>query len=191
MMNLKWLTLLGLLLLAAQAFGGEQLVLKTQKDKESYTTGVEFVQNLKQQGGAVDLDIVIQGIKDGLTGENLLMTEAEIRKTMAGLEKTRQPNQAANKHDHIQADVADKGIKDDTGVRQREYPSEQRNGEFLSNVTFAKEEAQVKKNGPTDANSQITSMQARMSAAERGQHWSERQLRALEMRRRTMGQERR
>jgi hypothetical protein len=71
------------MVLAAQAFGGEQQALKTQKEKESYSTGIEFVRNLKQQGGAIDLDLVIQGIKDGLTGETLLMTEADIRTTMA------------------------------------------------------------------------------------------------------------
>jgi hypothetical protein len=83
MKKIQWMAFLGVLLLAAPVFGGEQQVLKTQKDKENYTTGVEFVRTLKQQGGAVDLDIVIQGIKDGLTGEKLLMTEAEIRTTMA------------------------------------------------------------------------------------------------------------
>jgi len=83
MKNLKWTAVLGIMLLGAPAFGGEQQVLNTQKEKENYSTGVEIVRNLKQQGGAVDLDLVIQGIRDGLTGEKLLMTEAEIRTTVA------------------------------------------------------------------------------------------------------------
>ncbi len=74
-MTMKWTIFLGVVLLAVQAFGGEPQVLKTQKDKENYCTGIEFVRTLKQQGGAVDLDLVIQGIKDGLTGAKLLMTE--------------------------------------------------------------------------------------------------------------------
>jgi hypothetical protein len=68
--------------MAAPLYAEEQTALKTRADKESYGTGVEFVRTLQQRAGAVNLDLVIQGMKDALTGEKLLLSESEI--SMAG-----------------------------------------------------------------------------------------------------------
>ena len=124
-MKLKWTALLGIMLLAGQAFGGEQQFLKTQKDKENYSTGVEFVRNLKQQGGAVDLDIVIQGIKDGLTGEKLLMTEAEIRSTMAARQdgRTGQREMKADAVDVMAPKTVNAGREDTSETPKKQEPA--------------------------------------------------------------------
>jgi FKBP-type peptidyl-prolyl cis-trans isomerase len=68
--------------LAAKVGAQEVWVLKTQKDKVSYSFGVEVVKNLKRQGIEVDTDLLLKGIRDALSGENLLMTDDEIRKTL-------------------------------------------------------------------------------------------------------------
>lgn len=54
---------------------GEQNILVSETDKASYSAGLSFVRQLKQQGGAFNLDLVIQGIRDGLTGETLMTEE--------------------------------------------------------------------------------------------------------------------
>lgn len=80
------MTVLVILLFLAQAGADESLVLKTDQDKANYATGVNIVRKLKQQGGEVNLDIVIQAMKDELTDSKLLMTEEDIRKTLADLQ---------------------------------------------------------------------------------------------------------
>jgi len=79
----KWLMILVVALLAAQVSAEETLVFKTQKEKVSYSVGVETAKNLKQQGIEVEADLFIKGLQDGLSGGKLLMSEEEIAKTMA------------------------------------------------------------------------------------------------------------
>jgi hypothetical protein len=67
---------------AFQAGAVETLILKTQKDQVNYAIGINIVSNLKQQGIEVDLDLVIQGMKDVHSGEKLLMTDEEVRKAI-------------------------------------------------------------------------------------------------------------
>jgi hypothetical protein len=87
------IAVMGVGFLAALVYADDQLVLKTQKDKENYTTGVNIVRKLKQQGGEVNLDIMIQGMKDEITSEKLLMTEDDIQKTMYALQN--EPKQSS------------------------------------------------------------------------------------------------
>jgi FKBP-type peptidyl-prolyl cis-trans isomerase FklB len=81
-MALKCVALLAVGLLAAQVYAEEVPVLKTQNDKVNYGIGVNVVKNFKQQGIEIDLDVVIKGMKDALSGGKLLMTEEDLRKTM-------------------------------------------------------------------------------------------------------------
>ena len=81
-MRLKWMMVLVFGLLAALVGAQEAQVLKTQKDKVSYSFGVDVVRNFKRQGIEVDADLMLKGIRDALSGGNLLMTDDEIRKTI-------------------------------------------------------------------------------------------------------------
>ena len=78
------LTITIITLLAAEASAAESITLKTKKDRENYTTGVTIVRNLKNQGGVINLDIVIKGMMDELTGY-LLLTEEDIRLAEASI----------------------------------------------------------------------------------------------------------
>jgi FKBP-type peptidyl-prolyl cis-trans isomerase len=79
---LKWMAVLAVGLLTAQAIAEETLVLKTQKDRESYAFGVEVVRNFKRQGIDFDLDVVIRGMKDALAGDKLLLTDNDLQTTL-------------------------------------------------------------------------------------------------------------
>ena len=78
------LTITIIALLAAEASAAESIILKTKKDRENYTTGVTIVRNLKNQGGVINLDIVIKGMMDELTGY-LLLNEEDIRLAEASI----------------------------------------------------------------------------------------------------------
>jgi len=77
------------LLWSAPAGAGEQTVLRSPSEDYSYAAGVAFVRTLQQRAGTVNLDLVIRGMHDALTGERLLMTETDIRRSLAGVEDGR------------------------------------------------------------------------------------------------------
>jgi FKBP-type peptidyl-prolyl cis-trans isomerase FklB len=49
--------------------------LKTDQDKTSYSMGVDMGRNLHQQGIDIEPDVLAQGVKDGIAGGNLKMTD--------------------------------------------------------------------------------------------------------------------
>ncbi len=69
-------------------------LLQANKDKVSYGIGVDMVRNFKKQGIEVDLELVIKGMRDSSSGGGLLLTDAEIRKTLADYQKQLAGNQA-------------------------------------------------------------------------------------------------
>lgn len=81
-MKIKWIALLGVVLLTAQAAIAETMVLKTQKDRESYAVGVDLAKNLIREGIALYPDKVAKGLRDELSGAKLLMTEGQLRLTL-------------------------------------------------------------------------------------------------------------
>lgn len=84
----KWqgLAVLGVVLLAAQC-AQEPTDLKTEKDKVNYGIGVSVGKNFKQQGMEVDVNLVVKGLKDELTGKKLLLSEDELRKIMTAYQQ--------------------------------------------------------------------------------------------------------
>ena len=79
--------LLSVAFLFSVCYADEKLDLKDQKDKESYSLGYQFGQNLKSQGVEINLDIYISGIRDALGGKDSLMSQEEIRATIGELQK--------------------------------------------------------------------------------------------------------
>ena len=102
-MKLKLIIILGVLLLACQVGAEETLVLKTQKDKDNYNTGVKIVRSLKQQGGEINLDVVIQGMKDELTGEGHILTEDNVSETMVASQNELRQNQKSDEERTVAA----------------------------------------------------------------------------------------
>jgi FKBP-type peptidyl-prolyl cis-trans isomerase FklB len=66
---------------------GEEIQLKDQKDKESYSLGYQFGQSLKSQGIDLNLDIYASGIRDAFEGKESQMSQEEIRSTIMELQK--------------------------------------------------------------------------------------------------------
>lgn len=57
--------------------------MKTQKDKVSYSIGMDIGKNLKQNNVEVDVQFLAQGIKDILEGRQVLLADSEVQTVMA------------------------------------------------------------------------------------------------------------
>ena len=78
------LTIVGLMV--AQVNCAPAPLLKTQQEKVSYGIGVSVARSFKPQGIEVDAEALVKGLRDGLSGGKLLMTEDEIQKTMVAFQ---------------------------------------------------------------------------------------------------------
>jgi FKBP-type peptidyl-prolyl cis-trans isomerase FklB len=86
-MKFHLIAVLGILLLVGQVSAEERLVLKDQKDKISYSIGMDIGNNLKKQSVDIDPDILAQGLKDAFSGGKTLLTEQEFHDTMTAFQK--------------------------------------------------------------------------------------------------------
>jgi FKBP-type peptidyl-prolyl cis-trans isomerase len=80
------ITLLAVGILVAAAGAAETPAFKTEADKSSYAIGVDLARTLKRQGMEVELDFVIRGLQDGLSGEKLLIPEREFRQLLVNVQ---------------------------------------------------------------------------------------------------------
>jgi FKBP-type peptidyl-prolyl cis-trans isomerase FklB len=82
-MKFRWaVAAAAILLLTAQAGAEEKMTLKTQKEKLSYTMGVETARGTKKQSVDIDPDLLYRGLKDAMSGSALLMTDEEMGAVM-------------------------------------------------------------------------------------------------------------
>ena len=81
-MKLQLLMALGFGLVIANLRAENEITLKDQKDKVSYSIGVNIGTNFKQQGIDVNPEILIAGLKAALSGGKLALDQAEIQQTL-------------------------------------------------------------------------------------------------------------
>ncbi|MGB9716026.1 MAG: FKBP-type peptidyl-prolyl cis-trans isomerase [Thermodesulfovibrionales bacterium] len=94
-MRLRWLVVLGIIFFVSQAFAGEKLILKDNKDKVSYSMGVRVGNSLKRESIDINQDAFIQGFKDELSGHKKLMTDQEVNETLMNFQKEMMAKEAA------------------------------------------------------------------------------------------------
>lgn len=94
---LQWMIFLGIGLMAVPSHAEQSPLLKTQMDRVNYGIGVETARNFRNQGVDVNLDLVIQGLKDGLSG-NILIPEKELRNIMTGFQTELRRKRAASRN---------------------------------------------------------------------------------------------
>ncbi len=85
-MKSVWIIALSIGILAGQVCA-QDMVLKTQKDKVSYSIGMDIGTTLKNQSLDVDPAILARGIRDSMSGQKPLMTDQEMRDTIAAFQK--------------------------------------------------------------------------------------------------------
>ena len=95
-MKLKLLLLAGLVLAVAQAGAEELQTFRSPMDKVNYGIGVEVIRNYKNMGVEIDLDTVIKGMKDGLSGQTVI-PEKELRRIMTDFQTELRQRKARNR----------------------------------------------------------------------------------------------
>jgi FKBP-type peptidyl-prolyl cis-trans isomerase FklB len=80
--------------LSGAAFAADAPELKTDKEKLSYSIGMDIGGNLKRGSLEVDPDLLARGLKDSYGGGKTILTEDEARKTIADFQKTLMAKQA-------------------------------------------------------------------------------------------------
>ncbi|HKZ46030.1 MAG TPA: FKBP-type peptidyl-prolyl cis-trans isomerase [Thermodesulfobacteriota bacterium] len=98
---------LSIVLVAGCVNAGDNTALKSEKDKVSYSIGLNIGNNFKSQSVDINPDILAKGVKDALSGSKSLMTEKEIQETMAAFQKEMNAKQT----ERIKA-LAEKNKKD-------------------------------------------------------------------------------
>lgn len=106
-MRMQLMAILVFGLLACQDKGPQNIILEDQKAKVSYSIGLNFGNNLKQQSVEVDPAILARGIQDALSGAQALMTEAEISQCMTQFQQ-----EMSVKQREKASMEADKNLKD-------------------------------------------------------------------------------
>ncbi|MBI3811221.1 MAG: FKBP-type peptidyl-prolyl cis-trans isomerase [Nitrospirae bacterium] len=94
-------------LLAASVHAADTAALKTQKDKVSYSIGMDIGKNLKKQSIEVDTDLLARGIKDAIAEGKTLLTDEEVKTVMTTFQKEMQAKTAARAKE-----VGDKNMKE-------------------------------------------------------------------------------
>jgi len=90
-MRLRMIVVLGSLFLVSQVIAQEKPALKNEKEKISYSIGLNIGKNLagdlKKQSIDIDPNLLAKGVQDALTGANPLLSNEEVQQTMLAFQK--------------------------------------------------------------------------------------------------------
>src|SRR5215208_2041655 len=78
------MTVIGVGLLAARVSAAEPAP-KTQQERASYAMGAAVAKRLQAQGVQVDVDVYVRGLRDGLGGGKLALSDEELRTAMSSM----------------------------------------------------------------------------------------------------------
>ncbi len=81
------IALLGFALVGGLIHAEDKPALKDQKEKVSYSIGMNIGNNLKRQSYDVDPDLIAKAIKDVLTGKETLLTEPQAQESIMAYQK--------------------------------------------------------------------------------------------------------
>src|SRR3982751_1337815 len=80
-------TALSVALISGSARAADQSDLKSQKDKVSYSIGMQWGNMLKRSGFDVDTKVISEAINDVLAGKDPKLSEAQAREVMMAYQK--------------------------------------------------------------------------------------------------------
>ncbi len=84
--------------------------LDNQKDKVSYSIGLDIGKNLKSQAIEINNAAFLQGLKDGVAGDSTLLTEAQVQEVMTAFQQelTAKQQEKAKKQGEENKKIGDK-----------------------------------------------------------------------------------
>src|SRR5260370_12285454 len=92
-MKLKYLTPLAVLAFVAPALADNPTVLKDQRDKASYSIGVNIGGGMKANGLDLNTEALVAGLEDGISGAKLQLSDKERAETLMSFEHDLQKKQ--------------------------------------------------------------------------------------------------
>jgi FKBP-type peptidyl-prolyl cis-trans isomerase FklB len=90
-----WLALA--MLISAGAVADDASPFKDRVQQESYAIGAQTGRTLKKDMAEVDADMLIRGLKDGLGGQKLLLSEDELHAVMSHVQQELHKNMVLNR----------------------------------------------------------------------------------------------
>lgn len=94
-MKLAAIVLVCMSILTLQVFAADETVLKTDKDKVSYSLGLSLGTSLRTQKVDVTQEMLFRGITDGMAGGKALLSDDEVRTILANFQKQMAEKQQA------------------------------------------------------------------------------------------------
>jgi FKBP-type peptidyl-prolyl cis-trans isomerase FklB len=82
------LIFLAVVSLASTGFSQQTTQLKDEKDKVSYSIGLDIGTTFKKQNMDINPDVLMAGIKDAQSGAKPLMNEEQVKETMTAFSKS-------------------------------------------------------------------------------------------------------
>ena len=98
---------LTVMLMTTGAYSADEVALKTQKDKVSYSMGLNLGNSLMRQPFEVDVDLFMTGFTDAVKKRKPLMTDQEMRETEIAFQ-----NEMAEKQAQMMKAAAEKNKKE-------------------------------------------------------------------------------
>jgi FKBP-type peptidyl-prolyl cis-trans isomerase FklB len=98
-MHSLWAAVLAVGLIGCQSTGEKNAKLETQKDKVSYSIGLNIGNNMKRDSIAINPDIFLRGVLDAtVDSARRLMTDKEMQETMTVFQQEMQKKQMEQAH---------------------------------------------------------------------------------------------
>jgi FKBP-type peptidyl-prolyl cis-trans isomerase FklB len=86
-MKYLFIVMQGVALLSSVCLAGDQLDLKDDKIRVSYSVGFQVGGDFKRQGMDINPQVILKGVQDALAGNEPLMTAEDMRTTLVDLQK--------------------------------------------------------------------------------------------------------
>ncbi len=99
-MKLIRLAIVGILSVGVSAaFAAEpaKVELKDQRDKASYAIGLNWGNNIRSQGADLSVDVILQGLKDGMENKPAVLSEAQVQEVMKAFQAELRTKQEAKR----------------------------------------------------------------------------------------------
>jgi FKBP-type peptidyl-prolyl cis-trans isomerase FklB len=93
-MNTKIIAVAAITLMGTRLHAQNTPAFKDQKDKVSYSIGLNIGTNFKRQGIEISTDMLLSGIKDAISGGKPALTDAEVQQTLMAFQQEMMAKQA-------------------------------------------------------------------------------------------------
>ena len=130
-MKLRLLTLIGVSAALTMLAAEESPLLKTPRDKISYSIGMNIGQSITNQGLEINPDAMAAGLKAVVTGAKPLLTDAEFQESMKSFNEERQAKMQA-KRAEMQAKQAEMQAKQAEMAKEAGEKSKKEGEAFLA-----------------------------------------------------------